>query len=604
MKIINQVLVSGISSLDLYGPPVNLTVQKRERANNIWGAMLSMAALIGSLVLAAPVFNDYVHGTNPTVVENKVYGLTKTDFTSRSLYLSMSFYSQLPNPTVRGINAQNNNYTDIYRLKSLNISCPNCTSTSGSSKRLLQSASVTPTTAATSAQPAAIKRMALCNPAFYNNITIKGMNDVTSQGVLTIFSNYSYCLPDQIKGTVEYVNNGEQDTSFQITIPYSKTPVDFTTIPRNTLPAPDGLAGAINSPSVADLIATTSSNDLPEPTQDNHTPGDQPNPSGEPDMPDPYADNPDDFAPDEPAPDEPGGNNEGPGEDNGGDNVEPGGDNVEPGGDNPDVAPSGDNTDGGAVLPDNNAAPVDDNSSDGTRRRLTQKKELRKLDTTTTLTTASTSAIDTNLSDNQIKQAFSSFGSLYNLYKFPKLMLLSKDLELNPSMSSEIAKEIYVLNVLDYKDILQDTPQVFNVYLEQVTINIKKANFLTYTDVNVPVLRVNRIEVNKIDSLGNKGAYLSFRHMPEGRTYVVTFVTFTDFLAAFGGIYSTLNMVAAIIASFFGDVYLKTLLMNSVFKFIDYNPDGGYEMSNKFLVSNNNNNNNKNDNNNEKVIFN
>jgi hypothetical protein len=72
-------------------------------------------------------------------------------------------------------------------------------------------------------QSPSMSKMALCNPAFYNNVTIKGMNNLTSQGVLSIFSNYSYCLPDQINGTIENLQRGDQDTSFQISIPYLKT---------------------------------------------------------------------------------------------------------------------------------------------------------------------------------------------------------------------------------------------------------------------------------------------------------------------------------------------------------------------------------------------
>jgi hypothetical protein len=121
MKQINisQLMLSGLASIDLYGPSLKFQVERKERATNIWSAIISLAALIGSLYLASPVFMNYVNGRNPSVVENKVYGLERTLFNSRNLYLSMRFYSQLPNPPGRGISAQNNNQTDIYRLQIL-----------------------------------------------------------------------------------------------------------------------------------------------------------------------------------------------------------------------------------------------------------------------------------------------------------------------------------------------------------------------------------------------------------------------------------------------------------------------------------------------------
>jgi hypothetical protein len=149
---------------------------------------------------------------------------------------------------------------------------------------------------------------------------------------------------------------------------------------------------------------------------------------------------------------------------------------------------------------------------------------------------------------------------------------------------AEVAKELYILNMLDYNYILQDTPQVFNVYLEQVTVIIRKANFLTYkkpVPVLVLVLRINRIEINRLDSLSSNGPYLSFRHMPEGKYIVVSFVTFTDFLASFGGIYSTLNLVGGIIASIIGNLHLQTMLMNCVYKYIDSKPEKEYNLLNR-----------------------
>jgi hypothetical protein len=568
---ISQIFVNGICSLDLYGPPLKFKVQGKERATNLWGALISMAALIGSLYLASDTFMDYVNGTNPTVVENKIYGLEKTIFSSRNLSLAMSFYSQLPNPSGKGISAENNNQTDIYRLRNINIGCPTCTAMTSSSSRLLQS------------QPSATKKMALCNPVIYNNVTIKGMNDITSNGVISIFSNYSYCLPDSIAGTIEYLNKGDQDTSFQISIPYLKTPVDFTTVAMNTLGAPKSFAEAINNPVTAQVIAADAkddedkndsingSNGSPaspigldpnqpsngQPRNGDGGPGDEPEGSGgNPEGPGGSGGDPEGPGGSGAGPEGPGGSGAGP---EGGDSDKPGASGAGPG-DDQDNKPGGslDDKDEPGNDPNNFEGPNkdDDINPNGPGRRILQ-----------------TNPQDFNLSDNQIKQTFSSFSSLYNMYKYPKLLLLSKDLDLNPSMS-EVAKEVYILNMLDYKDILQDTPQVFNVYLEQVTVNIKRANFLTYIETPVPILRINRIEVNKVDSLGSNGAYLSFRHMPEGKYINVSFVTFTDFLADFGGIYSTLNLVAGIFASIIGNLHLDSMLINGVFKFVDHKPDG------------------------------
>jgi hypothetical protein len=256
MSAIVNAAINLLVTFDFFAPSVSFKLNGKDNAKNIVGSILGLGALIGALILAIPVFEDYINGANPSVVQNTIYGLNSTNLTSRNLFYSMSFYHPVENSTSRVINKDSNNQAEIFKLYDINISCTTCNEiklAKSQNTRMLQSVETSNPRTGNSG----ISKLFLCNEKYFANKTLLSMNKESSEGVLSIFRNYSFCLPDRINGTIENLIDGKQDTSFQMQIPYNSVPVDFSKLQKNVLGAPVGAGDALGDPNASANFQTT-----------------------------------------------------------------------------------------------------------------------------------------------------------------------------------------------------------------------------------------------------------------------------------------------------------------------------------------------------------
>ncbi len=222
MKSTAKLIGSLIRHYDGYGSPVSLLIDGESEVKNVFGGLITLITLFLSLFLSKDCFFDLINHTNPTTTTNIEYNIENSNFNMSSFFMALSFYSPKDNSII--IHNKYNDKNKTFYMNNLTYICTNCNQTSST---LLDGYDVR------------MRDMNLCNEKTFKDKSIKGLSYNKSDGILSIFRNYSYCFPDGIQGkilnNIDSNNTKVPEASIQIFIPRSNTPVDFTKVIKNTI---------------------------------------------------------------------------------------------------------------------------------------------------------------------------------------------------------------------------------------------------------------------------------------------------------------------------------------------------------------------------------
>jgi hypothetical protein len=112
------------------------------------------------------------------------------------------------------------------------------------------------------------------------------------------------------------------------------------------------------------------------------------------------------------------------------------------------------------------------------------------------------------------------------------MLIIHKSAEVNIDGPQKY-KEVYYLDIVDYKDPVTDNFSSFDIYMKELTIYIDKGSLLRDKPISQKYLIVDSIIKNTIDSSNEAYAKLTFKLNPDGETITVTYVSLTDCLSVF-----------------------------------------------------------------------
>ena len=183
--------------LDGYAHKVELKIEGDPENKLFLGALITIFTSMLALILTFPTFLEYTNQTNPEILSSIEYATPNLTIDYENFFFGISFFYPLKD--VREIKSSSNDYAAIKFINQLNISCTTCEG------EYLRQDSI----------------MNLCNPNQFNNLTLKSMAKGKSDGINSIFSEYSFCFPADLSSVIKD-NNDEgstQDTSLQLFIP-------------------------------------------------------------------------------------------------------------------------------------------------------------------------------------------------------------------------------------------------------------------------------------------------------------------------------------------------------------------------------------------------
>lgn len=247
-----KLIVNTLSSIDMFGESVNLKLNGDNSHKSFIGALVTIAAVVLSIVNTIPSFTNYIYQTNPTISSTITYGNQNLTFNYTNFFFGISFFS--PNGNVKRLDVSTNNFTAIQYLNQLNVSCPTC--------NLL--------TANNTEESVPNSTMNLCNSEMFSDITLKSMSSSNSVGITSIFTKYSFCFPEKMFGIIKSSNetNSTQDSSLQVYIPFNSKPIDKSQASSNNSPPP---ASSNVAPSLPQPNSNTNTNSNQSPqTQNNN----------------------------------------------------------------------------------------------------------------------------------------------------------------------------------------------------------------------------------------------------------------------------------------------------------------------------------------------
>jgi hypothetical protein len=198
-----------ITNFDSYAAGVGMTVGGKSDAKSFLGAIISIFCLGMSLFLSRVSLSDWFNRTNPKVETVITYDTNSSDFNFNNLFFALSFYDPRNDSVSRLVSSASNNLTSVYYIHPITIQCTSCNSTDN--------------------------ELSLCNSGIFQNKTLRSMTSYKSQGIMSVFQNFSYCLPENFQGTLQDNKNltASQDSSFQLYIPFSKTSINFGEVKKN-----------------------------------------------------------------------------------------------------------------------------------------------------------------------------------------------------------------------------------------------------------------------------------------------------------------------------------------------------------------------------------
>lgn len=529
-------IIRTLTKFDGYGAPIGLTLHGEGDVKSFIGAMISILMIVLSLVFSLSTFMDYVNETNPSVSTAIQYGTPNLTFDYDNFFFAISFYQPKDNiDGVRSPSNTTNNYTSLEYINQLNVTCTTC------------NAAYNPTTL-----------MNLCAESMFTDMPIKSFSKKKATDITDIFSYYSFCLPQNMTGVIEDVqdNTSNLDSTLQVMIPVSNVSIaEVSNVKQNTVSSANlqTKVQASATSTSSSTTSTTSTATASNPFKHNSA--------------------------------------------NGGHVVVPSKSNTSGGGSS--TSSGGTTTSGGGVvIPGSNTGTT---STTGTQTGTTPTTGSITGSTTGSITGTGSTTTTTSLNTNPLRILSSSHKSpslrdlstvtlsgsnlafyndlisIFNSNLYPKMLILHRSVQINTGNSANITNFIYNLEVLDYKDSITGNPIVYDVYVQKYSVIIDKGSLLSFTSSSsnntIDFLVVESIQKNTFDSLTNDGAYLTFKLYSDTNQITIQYVTLTDFLGTFGSFYSILSLIASILSSIYNGFFLKRDMINSIFRFIDNDPD-------------------------------
>jgi hypothetical protein len=219
---------------DGFAQKVELKIQGESENKLLIGSLITIFTTLLSIILTLPTFLQFVNKTNPEITTSIQYATQNLTIDYSNFFFGLSFFYPLKD--VRDIKSTSNDYSAIKFINQLNISCTTCKGEYLSNESIMN----------------------LCNPMQFKNLTLKSMAKGKSNGINTIFSDYSFCFPSDLSSVIKDNNNPDsmEDTSLQIFIPVNEKSVEFTNVKTNKLPQPgiDYLTSKLQSNNKKSLI--------------------------------------------------------------------------------------------------------------------------------------------------------------------------------------------------------------------------------------------------------------------------------------------------------------------------------------------------------------
>jgi hypothetical protein len=581
----DNIVFKTVRKFDGFGAKISLRLHGDEDVKNLLGALISVVMLLASLLLSASTFLDFVYKTNPTVTTSVSYGAKNLTFNHDNFFMAISFYTPLSNLSkVRSAGNSTNDYAKMRYINELETQCTSCNGTYSNDTFLMN----------------------LCSSSYFSNInTLKSMSTSKSADIVNIFKTYSFCIPDDLQATLQddITDTKLTDTSFQINIPINNVSIEFTSVSSNTksinsLDSALNVISPLTTTTIQPIAPTPTTNTQPisggttggtqpQPTSGGTTGGTQPQPTSGGTtggtQPEPTSGGTTGgTAPQPTSGGTTGGTQPQPtsGGTTGGTAPQPtsggttGGTQPQPTSGTTTQPTSGTTTGGTAPQPTSGGTTTTQPTSGGS-----QPPPLRmpKVHSDPVLRTFTPRNLETVTLDSSVQPTYNAIINQFKGNLFPKMLLLHRSIEINTANIEKITKEIFFMDVLDYTDALLGTPVVYDVYIQKYVVNIDTGNVFSFlsseSNNNQEIMVISKIEKNSFDSINNNGAYLNFKFNSDEFTFNVTYVSLTSVLSVFGSFYSSFTLLAGIIAGLYNELYLKRDMIDSIFKFIENDPD-------------------------------
>lgn len=223
-------LVTNIfESIDLNASPIGLRLYGDTSVKSLVGAFCSILAILGALFLSFEQFLDFIYYRKPFISVGTVYNsvsnhTTSINFNSSDLYFSLSIFV----PSIRNgeYDFGRNNYSYVKYFSENKLQCLKCNENEFNYP------------------------MNFCNEEEFENMNIEGLPKSKAETVINLFKQNSFCIPDNLNGTIKDMNHEEFniseknenmydklldiDSSLTLIIPFSDKTIEERGVKKNS----------------------------------------------------------------------------------------------------------------------------------------------------------------------------------------------------------------------------------------------------------------------------------------------------------------------------------------------------------------------------------
>ena len=502
-----------LTKLDGFGEQVKLKLNGKDEKKTLIGAFISLAMYALVLYLSFDTLLDYINQTNPNIVTSIDYGTQNLTIDYKNFFFGLSFY--YPSKNSRSISAATNDLKQIKFFNELNIHCTTCEGDYMNPKALMN----------------------LCNKDQYNNITLKSMSEIKSDGISSIFTDHSFCFPTDFKSVIKDNDskNSDQESSLQLYIPISKNNVNGN-LKTNAFPQPgnesfNATEGTSKASKRKKNQQKSVENKVPPPSTENGNTSSSINQG---------------------------------------------------------IGPKRNLAQSPSVSPKIIFSPFQNQVKASTDP--SQELKIGKIGSSPRFKNSINKRIDYDLRNLQTSNSNFNAGALdafknqmelvFDSFKFPKMLLMHRGVEVN-SRSDPHINFVYHFDTLDYLDPITGNPNVYDIYLEKNQIFIEHGTFLFSSEPQIiEFIRISKIEKNNLDSLDSDGAYISFKFISDTKQIHLIYTGFGDFLGVYGSFYAIFVLVAILLSRIYREAFFNQNLITSVFKFVQTTPEEKHDFRN------------------------
>lgn len=583
---------------DLFSKPVAINIAGQDSSRSYLGVLVSIACLTLAIYMTAPTIKKFVKESDPTINSYYEYDTDKLNMTYDNFFFSVGFFSQLDGKS-KEISNTTNNYTALLNIDNINIDCPNCNFTinstyydgiynsikKGNSTRRLQDASnvnqiekrndirnlATNSTTTWSKSYAYLSSQLIpkysksnitssnfslmyCRTKRFDGIRIKSMAKKRAYDISSIMKTFSYCLPPMFNGVISDGSTSSSDSSMKFQMSYqttTKIPTTLTTVFKET--------GAVNPSTGEEPDSVYDMEDDYFDKEDYYEDDLEKEDQYEAEE-DKYYDYEDDIKYTE--------------EDDDEDTT-----------DNTDTADIADTTTDQNNKQSTKSTQESEALNDNENIRLLisnntyVSSEYRKNTYNNTISIGNSNSEYVNYKANRELQSGtqyitnstlqSSLKMIHEKNQFPKILLLTKNLQITPQ-GKTLLTILYEMNILDYYDQLSGIPIDYNIYVQNITVIVTKTKFIIPRQKKTTVLIVNKIERNTLDTSDRTSIGFNFKVYSDTKIITVVYTSFENVLEVFGSFFAVFSLFATITSELYNDIFYKKAMVNELFTFVHY----------------------------------